>query len=214
MKTTTTSKGAADRGTGACANRRNVSVDPDFKKISTRLVRLHDEHKNRQTLAMWDEAFKGLLSHAEIKRMFEVFSGELGLLEALSKRILKWTDQANTDNWNSEWVENTLTKRGVLTKKSYKVKPEKLVSTHKEKSEPMFRKLGRKKTAKAVYVAPSDAPLDLKDLTDDQLLDIQFQIQKVLDERAERARKKASFLEALEIAGVTTEEALEFLGIV
>ena len=215
MKTTTTSKGAADRGTGACADRRNISVNPDFKRICTKLELLHDgPDKHRQTLTLWYAQFKGLLSQSEIKRMFEAFSGDLGQLHALSPRILEWSKESNTDNFSPKWLASVFKKHGIQTIREIKVKPEKLVSEHKEKSEPLFRKLGRKKTAKAVYVAPSDAPLDLKDLTDDQLLNIQCQIQEILDERAERARKKASFLEALEIAGVTAEEALEFLGIV
>ena len=87
----------------------------DFTRVSTKLVNLYSTNKVKNTVRSWKDAFKGILTGAEVERLFELFSGSLFLLESTGSRNLQWSKHANKDNFTSEWCKNIFAKYGITT---------------------------------------------------------------------------------------------------
>ena len=88
-----------------------------FSRVATKLDNLYSAHKTDNCVKLWQKEFHGILSASEAKRLFELFAGELMLLEARTARMMVWAKKANPANWTPAWCKNTFEKYGIQTKR-------------------------------------------------------------------------------------------------
>lgn len=93
-----------------------MAKEIQYSRISTKLQNLKAAHPQDVSAKLWNETFKGLINGGESMRLFDVFSGSLGLLEARNKRYMKWSSKANSNNWTSDWVQNLFEKHNIISK--------------------------------------------------------------------------------------------------
>lgn len=217
-----------DRGAKVRTGNRDIATI-NFNRVSTILSNLYSgPDKNRNTIKLWQNAFKGVLNAQEAKRLFEAFAGEPGYLAAKSPRIMVWTSAANPSNWTSPWCENFFKKYSIKSVygmtlgadgKALHPKKRKSAMTDLVYNEVTgdFESPNQVATPKEVLIEPCREEVDidkmpiwanLKDFSDEELL---AELQRREDERKaaeELASKKALVAEFLEAYGLTMEDLL------
>lgn len=93
-----------------------MAKEIQYSRISTKLQNLKAAHPQDVSAKLWNETFKDLINGGESMRLFDVFSGSLGLLEARNKRYMKWSSKANSSNWTSNWVQSLFEKYNIVSK--------------------------------------------------------------------------------------------------
>lgn len=213
-----------DRGAKVRTGNRDIATI-NFNRVSTILGNLYSgPDKNRNTIKLWQNTFKGVLNTQEAKRLFEAFAGESGYLAAKSPRIMIWTNAANPSNWTSSWCENFFKKYSIKSVYGMTLGPDgKALHPRKKKSAMTdlvyneatgdFEASNQVATPKEVLIEPcKEVDIDkmpiLKDFSDEELL---AELQRREDERKaaeELARKKAIVIEFLEAYGLTMDDLL------
>ena len=92
-----------------------MAKEIQFSRISTKLQNLKSAHPQDVSAKLWRETFKGLINGGEAMRLFDVFAGELMLLEARNKVYLTWSKKANSANWTAKWLEHLFDKYNIIS---------------------------------------------------------------------------------------------------
>lgn len=172
----------------------------DFSRVANKLVLIYSQHKTDNNLSVWKKEFKYILNAAEVKRLYELFSGELQLLQSTGGRNLSWSKHANKDNFTSAWSETIFKKYGVQSVFGPTMGPD--------------GKVLHPRTNYTRKPAPVAATGSLSSFTDEQLI---AELQRREDERKaaeEFARKKALVEEFLTAYNLTMNDLLEIAQVI
>ena len=217
-----------ERGAKVRTSNREIAAN----RISTILSNLYSgPDKNRNTIKLWQNAFKGVLNAQEAKRLFEAFAGEAGYLAAKSPRIMVWTKVANPSNWTPAWCENFFKKYSIKSVygmtlgadgKALHPRKKKSVMTDLVYNEVTddFESPNQVATPKETLIEPCKEEVDidkmpiLKDFSDEELL---AELQRREDERKaaeELARKKALVEEFLTAYDLTMDDLMQIAEVI
>ena len=141
-------------------------------------------------------------------RLFDVFSGSLGLLEARNKRYMKWSSKANSNNWTSNWVQNLFEKYNIISKFGPSTDASgKMIHPRKSKSVITIPEAPIDETAtvpeKAIAIFYADRPVQPEQLTDEELelgiKEYSLSLQLLQQEKAKRDAIKAKKADLLKV---------------
>lgn len=204
----------------------------DFSRVANKLVLIYSQHKTDNTLSIWKKEFKDILNAAEVKRLYELFSGELQLLQSTGGRNLSWSNRANKDNFTRTWSETIFKKYGIqsvfgptLGVDGKAIHP-RTNYTRKQKTGNMSELVYDERTGDFVPKGQLESPVapegktfdcsgvlskDLSSFTDEELL-AELQRRKAAAE--ELARKKALVKEFLTAYNFTIEDLLKIAQVI
>jgi len=171
----------------------------DFSRVANKLVLIYSQHKTDNTLSVWKKEFKDILNASEVKRLYELFSGELQLLQSAGGRNLCWSNHANKDNFTRTWSETIFKKYGIQSVFG-----------------PTMGADGKALHPRTNYIR-KPAPVttgSLSSFTDEQLL---AELQRREEERKaaeELARKKALVEEFLAAYNLTMDDLLDIAQVI
>lgn len=85
-----------------------MAKEISYSGVSSKLHVIFAQHKNDNCVAVWQRELKGVLNNSEVRRLYELFSGDFCLLKARTDapQFCSWSELANPDNWTKAWVEN------------------------------------------------------------------------------------------------------------
>lgn len=93
-----------------------MAKEIQYSRISTKLQNLKAAHPQDVSAKLWRETFKDVINCSEAMRLFDVFAGNLMLLEARNSRYLTWSSKANSANWTATWLQHIFEKYHILSK--------------------------------------------------------------------------------------------------
>lgn len=201
----------------------------DFSRVANKLVLIYSQHKTDNNLSIWKKEFKDILNAAEVKRLYELFSGDLQLLQSTGGRNLSWSKHANKDNFTRTWSETIFKKYGIQSVfgptmgADGKALHPRTNYTRKQKATNMSELVYDERTGDFVPKGQLESPVapegevlsnDLSSFTDEQLL---AELQRREEERKaaeELARKKALVEEFLAAYNLTMDDLLEIVQVI
>lgn len=200
----------------------------DFSRVANKLVLIYSQHKTDNNLSVWKKEFKDILNAAEVKRLYELFSGDLQLLQSTGGRNLSWSKHANKDNFTRDWSETIFKKYGIQSVFGPTLGVDGKVlhprTNYTRKTTNMSELIYDERTGDFVPKEQLESPIapegqqfdcsgalidDLSSFTDEQLL---AELQRRKEERKaaeELARKKALVEEFLAVYSLTMDDLLK-----
>ena len=193
----------------------------DFSRVANKLVLIYSQHKTDNNMSTWKKAFKDILNAQEAKRLYELFSGELQLLQSTGGRNLCWSNSTNKDNFTRDWCKTLFEKYGIQSVFGPTLGVDGKMLHPRANCTRTSESVSDKRASKLVVKEPASSeessynPLHtLKSFTDEELL---AELQRREDERkaaAELARKKALVDEFLAAYDMTIDDLLEIAQVI
>lgn len=181
-----------------------MAKEISYARVSTKLGNVFAQHKSDNCVAVWQREFKETLNNSESRRLFELFSGELHLLEARADapQLCSWTEKANPENWTKTWVESLFNDYTIQSK----------YGPHMTSDGHMANPRKPKKPAEApVEIDPLDVQIAKVDA---KMAKLQEEKEALLTRKEEKRRREEALIELqiiCEDSKVTMERLVELV---